>query len=521
MKNSNNNVSPMKKNKEIINTDTYDFDIAAPDAGAMVESLRAFGYDLPTSISDLIDNSISAVAKNVWLKFYWNGENSTISIKDDGCGMSEEDLINAMRPGSRSPLEERDTEDLGRFGLGLKTASFSQCRRLTVATKSAGQKIAIRCWDIDHVVKTGEWRLLKINIKNADGYFSDLEKMEHGTIVLWDNIDRIVGGTRVNNGKDHRLFLERVDGVKNHLAMVFHRYLERGRLKIWINDMPVESWDPFLKNEKATQLLNEESFIISGKMVVNPYVLPHHSKIDEETHKSAAGPRGWNAQQGFYVYRNERLIVAGNWLGLGFKKEEHYKLARIQVDIPNSMDYEWEIDVKKSVARPPAVLRDDLKRIAKLTRERAADIYRHRGKVIARASASNFVFVWEKKVRHGKIFYSLNRQHPLIKEVLENSDEHNPAIRALIRLIEETIPVPLIAMNNSENPDKQVKPFEKIPSEELIEVMTEVYKSLLVSGLTIAEAQNRLAVMEPFNYYPELVASFIESQKQEVKYDRL
>lgn len=464
----------MEKDNEIKNTDACDFDIAAPDAGAMIESLRAFGYDLPTSIADLIDNSISAGAKNIWLKFYWNGENSILSLKDDGCGMSESELVRAMRPGSRSPLEERDPEDLGRFGLGLKTASFSQCRKLTVATRSTGQNIAIRCWDIDQVVKTGEWRLLKMTIKNMDSYFSDLEKMEHGTTVLWENIDRIVINTKVDSKRDHKLFLERVDSVKYHLAMVFHRFLERGRLKIWINDRPVEPWDPFLKNIKATQLLNEESLDITRKIFINPYVLPHHSKIDDETHNSAAGPKGWNAQQGFYVYRNERLIVTGSWLGLGFKKEEHYKLARIQVDIPNSMDCEWEIDVRKSIARPPTFLREDLKRIARLTRERAADVYRHRGKVIARASASNFVYVWEKKIRHGKIFYSLNRQHPLIKEVLENSDEHNPAITALIRLIEETVPVPLIAMDNSENPDKQIKPFDKLPSQELIEVMTEV-----------------------------------------------
>lgn len=360
---------------------------------------------------------------------------------------------------------------------------------------------------------------MKITGKNADSYFSDLEQMEHGTVILWENIDRIVGGTGLDNEKDHKLFLERINGVKNHISMVFHRYLERGKLKIWINDIPIEPWDPFLKNEKATQLLNEENFIISGKMVVNPYVLPHHSKIDDETHKYASGPKGWNAQQGFYVYRNERLIVAGNWLGLGFKKEEHYKLARIQIDIPNSMDNEWELDVKKSVARPPAILRDDLKRIAKLTRERAAEVYRHRGKVIARANASDFVFVWDKKVRHGKIFYSLNRQHPLIKEVLENSDEQTTKIKALIRLIEETIPVPLITISNSENPDRQLKPFEKIPSQELIEVMTEVYKSLLNSGLTIMEAQNRLAVMEPFNYYPELIANFIESQNRGKQYE--
>lgn len=255
--------------------------------------------------------------------------------------------------------------------------------------------------------------------------------------------------------------------------------------------------------------MNEEKFI-SAKIIVNPYVLPHNSKISEEVHLNAAGPKGWNAAQGFYVYRNERLIVAGDWLGLGFKKEEHYKLARIQVDIPNSMDNEWKIDVKKSVARPPSFLRDDLKRIAKLTRKRAAEVYRHRGKVIARTNSSEFVYIWEQKVRHGKIFYTLNRNHPLLREIFEISGENLPKLSAMIRMIEETVPIPLITLNNYENPDKHSKPFEKTPSSEIIDVMHEVYDSLIYSGIPRTEARERLLSMDPFSDYPEFVLNYIE-----------
>jgi len=495
----------MEKYLEEFREQLDDYDIAEPDAGALIESLRAFGYDLQTAIADLIDNSISAGAAKIWLNFCWNGENSIISIKDDGCGMTEEELINAMRPGSKNPLEERNPEDLGRFGLGLKTASFSQCRKLTVATKYKDCDITIRCWDLDYVVKTGEWRLLKVNCSFDSGFMDELKNMEHGTVIFWENIDRVVAGTKVDDVKDQKLFFERVDNVKVHLSMVFHRFIEkRNRLKIWINSREIEPWDPFLIKEKSTQLLNEEKFV-SAKIIVNPYVLPHHSKINEETHLYAAGPKGWNAAQGFYVYRNERLIVAGDWLGLGFKKEEHYKLARIQVDIPNSMDDEWKIDVKKSIARPPPFLREDLKRIAKLTRKRAAEIYRHRGKVIARANSSEFVYVWEQKVRHGKIFYTLNRNHPLLKELFESSGENLSKLSAMIRMIEETVPIPLIALNNCESPDNHLKPFEKTPSSEIIEVMQEVYNSLIRSGIPGSESRERLLSMDPFSDYPEFV----------------
>ena len=137
------------------------YEISTPGAGALIESLRAVGYSLPTAIADIIDNSIAAKAKNIWLDFYWDGCDSRISILDDGVGMEEDVLSNAMRPGSQSPTDTRDPSDLGRFGLGLKTASFSQSRILSVVSKTSKGEKSRRCWDLNFVSKHNEWRLLK------------------------------------------------------------------------------------------------------------------------------------------------------------------------------------------------------------------------------------------------------------------------------------------------------------------------------------------------------------------------
>lgn len=491
-----------------------EYDIAEPRASAMIESLRAFGYNIQTAIADLIDNSITAQAKNIWLTFFWDGSGSFISIRDDGRGMTEDELVNAMRPGSQSPLKNRDQRDLGRFGLGLKTASFSQCRRLTVASRAEGSEATIRRWDLDYVQQTDQWRLLRAASPGSESRLAEIEVMPAGTIVLWECLDRVVGTAEADDRRAHDHFLQIVETVEEHLAMVFHRFLkkrvstasQRNRLQIWINGNFIEPWDPFLSDGKATQTLPEEKFFIRHKqLVVQPYVLPHHSKIDLETHARAAGIGGWNAQQGFYVYRNERLLVPGDWLGLGFQKEEHCKLARIQVDLPNSLDDDWSIDVKKSIARPPASLKPELKRIARATRQRAVEIYRHRGKVIARDNADKYVFPWNKKIRRSKIFYAINQEHPLVKEALSLPREYQPAIRALLKLIEETVPVQQIWIDTSTDSEKHSQPFEGVPTEEVLEVMNEIYRTLRKVGLTSEQACNRILTMEPFQHFETLV----------------
>lgn len=494
----------------------FEYDITQPEPAALVESLRAFGYSLRTAIADLIDNSIAARAKNVWIHFEWNGPDSWISIKDDGEGMTEDALRTAMRPGSQSPLEERSPKDLGRFGLGLKTASFSQCRRLTVVSKVMNGDLVARCWDLDYVNEKKEWRLLK-TIEPAPLVFLNETIADQGTIVLWQKMDRVTGHARADDNKAYNRFLEAIEKVKQHLEMVFHRYLERPNgLKIWVNGRPISAWDPFLRSEEAMRELPVEKLICDGKeLTVLPYVLPHQSKISSDVHRRASGPHGWNAQQGFYVYRNERLLVGGDWLGLGFQKEEHYKLARIKIDLPNSMDGEWQIDVKKSRAKPPGYLKADLKRIASLTRECAVEIYRHRGKVVARQNAQNFVFLWEQKIRHGKFFYSINRDHPLVQQAYRSGNKAE--LDALLSMLEESIPVSHILITNAGEPEKFSSPFENTPPDALQAVLHNSYTALLNSGIGIEEARKRLLGMDPFNLFPDFVEQFLGKLSREGK----
>lgn len=491
-----------------------EYDLAQPEPSALIESLRAFGYSLRTAIADLIDNSIAANARNVWVQFEWDGKDSRITIKDDGDGMQEAGLIAAMRPGSQSPLDERSPKDLGRFGLGLKTASFSQCRRLTVVSKEMNCDVVARCWDLDYVSKTKQWRLLK-TIEPEPLTLLNETIPDKGTIVLWEKMDRITGHTRSDDDKAYKRFLEVIDGVKQHLEMVFHRYLERPyRLKIMVNGNPITAWDPFLKGEKATQELPLEKLICDGReLTVLPYILPHQSKITQDTLRRGGGPNGWIAQQGFYVYRNSRLLVGGDWLGMGFQKDELHKLARIQIDLPNSMDAEWQIDVKKSRAEPPGFIKADLKRIASLTRERALEIFQHRGKVIARQNSQNFVFLWEQKVRHGKCFYSVNRDHPLVQQAYRSGKKSD--LDALFIMLEESIPLSHILVTSAKEPDKFNTPFENSPPEALRNVLKSSFSALLNSGVNAEDAKRRLLRMDPFNLFSEFVEQYLNELSEE------
>ena len=173
----------MKNNGQICN----------PDPEATIESIRSLGYDLNIAVSDLIDNSITAKSGNIWILHKWDGKNSFVAIYDDGAGMDNDELFNAMRLGSKSPIVEREPGDLGRFGLGLKVASWSQCRILTVTTKNNSGKISQRKWDIDYVSKQNSWVLLTNTDKTSNSIITNLiGKGDTGTVVLWQNLDRLI-----------------------------------------------------------------------------------------------------------------------------------------------------------------------------------------------------------------------------------------------------------------------------------------------------------------------------------------
>jgi hypothetical protein len=502
-----------------------DFDDVAPDASAMIESLRAHGYTLATAIADIVDNSIAAQCRNIWLRFTWEKDDSWISITDDGIGMSEAELVNAMRLGSKNPLEERATDDLGRFGLGLKTASFSQARRLTVATKTKNAKPAIRRWDLDHLAlpSVNGWQLLKSAHPDTKtrAKFPGKQNLNSGTLVLLEILDRVLAldsdeKTQAEIKRQH--FDAQLANVREHLAMVFHRFLTdppKKCIKIHLNGDPIKPWDPFCEDHPSTQSRPmDPNNALKHEVTVQGFVLPHRDKFDEKDkvksaklHQAASGPAGWNAHQGFYLYRNRRLIIPGDWLGLGpgrngWIKEEHFKLARIRIDIPNSMDQEWQIDIKKSTAIAPPALRGWLSGLARTIRELAKEVYAHRGGRSAHQvhAGPTHSHPWVTKTGSGGVFsYCIDRNHPLLQALISSIPLSQPKeFETLLRLIEETVPVQRIWIDTADKQDGVSPPFEEEPHSKLRQHILICYKALIDQGRTNEEAWSEIATFPGF-----------------------
>lgn len=388
--------------------------ILPPFAPVLMESMRAIGYSFETAIADIIDNSISAGAKDIRIRS-WPYDSPYVAILDDGRGMNSEELVAAMRHGSQNPLEERGPQDLGRFGLGLKTASLSQCRRLTVASKQDGQ-LSAWCWDLDVVRDRKNWVLLGVHpekvLELPQG--AELNALEHGTLVLWQELDRVA-----SDGYAFDQALEtKIDEARCHLALVYHRLLGSRRMTagvhVSINNEMVEPLDPYLLSNSATQHLPIEEFFVNRNAVtVTPYILPHLSKLSKKEMALAGGEEGLRKSQGFYIYRNERLICWGSWARLT-RQEELTKLARVRVDIPNTLDDLWTLDIKKSSAVPPESLKQNLKRIIERIVERSRSVYTYRGK---KTKLDGVVHIWERSSVRGGYAYTLNPNHPLVMAV--------------------------------------------------------------------------------------------------------
>jgi hypothetical protein len=485
-----------------------------PDPSALIESMRAFGYSLPTAVADLIDNSITAGAGSVDVEFEWKGADSTLAVIDDGAGMDEPTLNDAMRLGSHKPAGPRDPADLGRFGLGLKSAGWSVARSLTVISKSAGDDVRTRRWDLDHVAETGRWSLLTEGSAVAAGLEARVAPAASGTIVLLERADRLVGEAPPDDAAARGRFLGAVSATADHLGMVFHRFLSgRDAITLRVNGVPVDPWDPFLEDQPATQRLPKDTLSLGDHRVrVAPFVLPHVTKMKSGPHTSAAGVRGWNAQQGFYVYRAKRLLVAGSWLGLRrMQQEEQYKLARIRVDLENAADEQWQIDVRKASARIPGPLVDQMRAIAEATRRQAAAAYRFRGKTTARdAERGSLSFVWELiSGRNGYRGFRVNRHHPVL-ENLTQVPVPADALERVIRLVEENLPVEAIVMETREHPDEiRSRPFDT-DAQTVTELLREAHAAVLSTGTSSEAALRALATIEPFDSHPEIVQLYRE-----------
>ncbi|NUU53251.1 ATP-binding protein [Paenibacillus taichungensis] len=466
-----------------------------PAAAPVIQALRNIGYKSQTAIADIVDNSIDAHASAIDLKFEYGDGDGYILIKDNGSGMDNDELQKAMTIGSKDPREERDKNELGRFGMGLKTAGFSLGKRVSVISKKNGI-LSERCWDLDLVSKHNKWYLFK-NV--PEGILRKLPNIEgdSGTIVYIDKLDRFSKAGSSTPLKKNSYFAK-IKRIHDYLELVYHLLLN-DNLTITINNNKLMGWDPFLLDmpEVIREKIIEgekQAFRVNGKrVIVRPYVLPHPSNYNSTEFSLAGGIRGWREHQGFYIYRENRLVTFGDWLGL-FKKESIYDLIRIRVDFLNASDDDWKIDIKKSSISIPEEAKENLESIGRFYRQISQDIMLYRTK---RASGSQTkraigtLNTWEldNDSNHGK--YVLNRLHPILNEILANiDDETTKQLKLYLNLIELGSPMNLFEMEHliqceEESLDLKLKNLLVLISEELLKKNPDMPLDELVESLML------------------------------------
>lgn len=477
-----------------------------PKASALIGSLRGIGYSPETALADLIDNSISAGATTVSIDLRWNEGAPVAAVLDDGHGMDEARLAEALRLGGDGPETARSDNDLGRFGLGLKTASLSQSRSLTVVTKTA-DSLSSATIDVS-VIEAHGWIALVPESLPEHALVEELQGRLTGTVVIWDQIDELSGLA----GLSKEAFYLRIEEVRAHLGMVFHRFIsgDASQLTILLNDRAVKPWDPFQPGHPATIKMPSERLRHAGaSFLVTPYVLPHRDRFaNEAEYNAAGGPGGWGARQGFYVYRNKRLLVAGSWLGLGgartWTRDEASRLARVLVDLPTGLDRDWRIDVRKSQARPPGALRARLTAIAGRCREEAREVFAFRGQgPRTRGAPHTAPAVW--LVTHGPkgTQYRINRDHPVIVAA-----GGTRTLNAVLSIIERSVPVERIWLDVSESEGSQVPTLDADEIGQLADQLAELGRTLPTS-MTIDQRLDALLLNLP-GKLPELRKSLAQ-----------
>lgn len=372
----------------------------------LLTGLRAIGYSFSTAVADIIDNSVSAGANTVNVYFDPIAAIPFFCILDDGCGMNFAELNNAMMPGSdRSDKEDSDLE-LGRFGLGLKSASLSQCREFIVASKKYG-KVNAMAFDLD-VIEDCRLMLKVLDKEEIDNlpYINLLRSYETGTLVVWNKFDKIESTAKSFEDS----FRSVVADAKKHVEFVFHRFYDD--IAIYFNNKRIERRDPFLLGSFGRQQTGRTTRIPIGSSVitVTPYTLPFANSLTSEEKVLLGNPKSIFDEQGFYLYRNKRLISWGNWMRMGIRSELN-KLARIQVDIPSSLDEVWTLDVKKSSAKIPDIIKSQIKASVEDSIVRSKRTTRFPGV----KEQTPEVRVWDRINEHeGKIRYQINRDAPAI-----------------------------------------------------------------------------------------------------------
>lgn len=452
---------------------------AIPYASSLIEGHRDFGYSLETALADVIDNSITANASHINLETETSSERPYIAIADNGHGMSETELIEAMRLGSKDPRNLRDAQDLGRFGLGLKSASFSQCRRLTVITRNTSG-ISCACWDLDLISDHGNWTLMLINSPDKLPGFHLLEKT--GTVVVWEKLDRLVDGFGQDDVKRSQFLNAELARAEQHLRLVFHRFMEgyKPQVTIFLNSRKIKHIDPMASNHPSTQRDPEETLRLEkGTVRFRCFTLPHHKKMSKDEWDEIGGQEGHLKSQGLYIYRENRLIIAGSWLGLA-RQKELTKLCRVAVDIPNTMDSDWKIDVKKASAQLPPLVKERLKRVVERLVGTSKKTYISRGQKLVEAENHP---LWNRIQKEGQVIFRPNYDHPVFINYSEQlPEELKRDFFSCLKLIGAGLPIDTLHAELVGNSELVTQ--DTLEEADLKKLVSSLSETLLSNGLS-------------------------------------
>lgn len=432
--------------------------IVRPNLNNFIKSLRDVGYTFEIAVADVLDNSISAGATQIDIHAIAKPE-LLFCMLDNGCGMTELELVEAMRLATKNPDLKREKHDLGRFGLGLKTASFSQCMKLTLISKK-NNEINIKQWDLEYISLQNEWKLLTPEYSEYKHYplVQNLENNQSGTLVIWEKFDRY----------EKESFAQRIDKLRKHLSLVFHRYLEgipgSKKLKIFVNQSLLIPFDPFNKMNQFTREISTEKIKLFGSSIeITPYILPHHKNVSQQEWEEFGTEDGYIKSQGFYFYRGNRLLIYGTWWGL-HKATDAHKLVRIKIDISNDQDIFWGIDIKKSTANPVPEIKQDLKRIIHEVVKEGIKPFIKRASSIKDKTITRF---WNIIPDNNQIYFGINKEHPIYQTIINQiSPETQFLFNSYLKSLEAFLPLPAIQSYQQQQPH-QLKQDELMSEDEI------------------------------------------------------
>ena len=482
--------------------------VPIPPSTNLIRVLANSGYTIEAAVADIVDNSISHGAKNISISFVRDGEESYVEISDDGSGMNDDQLQKAMVFADKSPDETRDIVDLGRYGVGMKTASSSFCNLLQVISK--GSDGAVNSYQFPFTEK--EWNIYRIETTPGD------IPSKTGTRVIWRNLKLTNDKTENDSilSVDVDSFVNIVDKVGSHLSKVFGLLIEKG-LSISVNDNKLDGWNPFIvPGLDVATIFDDSSFSISGQKVrVKAFLLPiaDHMTQKQLDYATCMGAGRLTDFEGFYVYRNNRLIVCGGWLdlpGLGIGEKFNYARLGVWFEPSVEVDKYLRVNFIKDSVNIPEHFASYLLKPSKMSRSKSSNSYDYKKnpRPYKRKDKEKDIPVWDVTRKEHSSIFTINENHPLVQKYTEEMDKRK--VTALFNLLAKEFP-----FRELENSSPEVECYSDASLQEML--LDEFENKTMTQKLSPKEAVFQIINETPFcdDKYKQKCAVFLTNILEE------